>query len=217
MFENLKLNPIRPLKVISDFVTGPMKISSREDIVDQMIIDAVDQELNILANQCRENPSEFLKGIQNPDIALMDLLMVRTFYQVQLERANPDLSLLVVALADHNDRIPQLTYEDLVFHNPMDDDPRSFFKGEIGESEADFYRGHNLIEQRFEPLVHTLTDILEMCDRGIIDEKALALYIQLFKTNRKDLMMTLGKFHQISREGFMVFRSFFVEDEHKNR
>jgi len=52
----------------------------------------------------------------------------------------------------------------LIFINPLNQDPRLFFKGKVGISELDFYIGHNQIEQKFEPVINTMIDILKMCD-----------------------------------------------------
>ncbi len=64
-------------------------------------------------------------------IAVVDLLFLKAFYQVRLKKRNEELRTLAKAFAKHNNRIPQLTYEDLVLTNPLETDPRTFFIGNM--------------------------------------------------------------------------------------
>ncbi len=216
IFETLSITPIRPLGQISDFVASKMQVETGVEEFDPDLINQVDENLKILNKQCMEGARKFLDGVSHPDIALLDLLLLKTFYKVYLQKTNQDLNVLIDLIAFHNQRVPQLTYEDLILINPLDKDPRVFFKGKIANDESDFYRWHNLIEQKFEPVIHAVFDVLEKCDEWSFWDEENKMLIETFNHERQAAMVLLGKFHRIDSKDFLTFRKSFVKDEEKN-
>src|SRR5258708_2001293 len=84
------------------------------------------------------------------DIAAFDLKIVETGLTHSGVTPPERLTALVDTFSQATGRPPIITYEELIFVNPLDTDPRTFTTGEVGRAERDFYEGHHRIEGTME-------------------------------------------------------------------
>lgn len=79
------------------------------------------------------------------DVARLDLMMVEAGLRAVGGVCGPALGNFIMDMAQQTGQKPILSYQDLILSNPQGD-MRTFTNGAIGKQEADFYRGHVMIE-----------------------------------------------------------------------
>lgn len=213
LFEMLEKQKIRPLGAISDFVTWPMKQKSLDDMPS---FDGINEILHIIKKEADKFASDrwaYLYALKDPDIALLDLLYIKTFLKKKYDKSDGSLELLVDNIAEHNWRIPWLTYEDLIIINPIDNDPRTFFTGKLGYSELEFYKGHNIIEQHFDVAITSLWELMDMLDNSDSWQDNMQAKADVFLDAWRNCMKYLWKFHKLSKDDFTWFRGYFISDD----
>lgn len=107
------------------------------------------------------------------DVALLD---VKSLYVLATQCQNPELSelyrqeaLRAQSLLGRQSSIAQMTYEDIILNNPKDA-MRVFTSGEVAQSEASFYRGHQLIEDSLNSSIALMQDALHSGDASLLSE-----------------------------------------------
>lgn len=224
--------PNRPLRKISDFVVEQMPYYNSFSITPERaklienIFPIIDEEYLKFKND--EN-TYLEKNWKDQDLIYLDLIYLLNFLRRVLgenisfgenenvrdeDRAYPgfagieipkSLELFVHWLARHLNRIPHLTYEDLILNNPLDSDPRLFYSNEIANSEYLFYLWHNLIEKKFDEIIFDV--------KTIIDNPTAEIDINKIKKNRKETIKLLWKFYQLNKKDFNIFRTFYFWNE----
>jgi hypothetical protein len=195
--EGLERKPKRPLGSISDFVVETMPLLLELGV-----------EGDALASQCEMiiQKGEFLFDV-NADmpLATLDLIMMETAIVQTGGNPGEQLSKMVATLTDIQDRPSSLTYEDIILVNPLDDDPRLFTRGELGEAERSFYKVHQLIETNLAEPIAKITATLDTPSPSInlLDEESQRLVDLVAGT------MTLK--NDMKTEHFNGFRKFLGE------
>lgn len=130
---------IRPLREISDFVV-------------EKLPEMLEKPSEVLVTRAAFLLQEFwhgltladcINGVEEKDLALLDLKMLESGIVHSGLTPPQQLSELIDGLS--GSRLPSLSYEDLIFINPLHD-LRLFTCGIIGETEKFFYHSHRLIE-----------------------------------------------------------------------
>ncbi len=100
-----------------------------------------------------------------------------------------------------------LTYEDIVLNNPTND-KRVFTNGRIGQSEADFYEGHLLIEHELEKGIVLLRDAFEEASNNPLSP-VVAEALNQSQNSLKFLVEYTGRIgRDMSIEDFKYFRAY---------
>lgn len=215
LFEMLEKEKIRPLGAISDFVTWPMKQTSLDQNFNFDELHDILQLIRKESDKFAQSRWTYLHNLKEPEIALIDLLYLKTFLKKKHNKVDSSLEYLIDNIAQYNGRIPQLTYEDLIITNPIDNDPRTFFTGKLWYSELEFYKGHNIIEQHFDVAINHLWDLMEMLDNSDDMNNEMQEKANAFMAAWRTCMQYLGKFHSLSKEDFTLFRGYFIGDEER--
>lgn len=132
--------PQRPLGALSNFVVEQLPGACADSR-------ALPNDDTI--NQYSQAGSDLLKNCDSKAAvhALLDAVMLeQAFFQHDIQ-SPPALKRLIVQSAKQANSAPALTYEGLIFGNPLQSDPRVFSSGELGRTELLFYEVHLRIEQ----------------------------------------------------------------------
>jgi len=78
--DNLNIQPLRPFPTISSFVTGEMKLDSLDAAYDPAELEKLNREVDSILVQYIEQGTVFFKHLEDPDLALLDLLFLKAFY-----------------------------------------------------------------------------------------------------------------------------------------
>ena len=191
-----KKKKLRPLGIISDFVTDEMPGMKPDADRLRSIVDVV-RKLDI--------------QLDDAGLAILDIKMLHNFCTVaavetkdhRFELLRTEIADVLIATQQKIGREPvcHLTYQDIILNNPPED-MRTFLIGPEGRSESDFYRGHQLIEARLQSAI----DALLLVRQGVDMEKNL-------KTTQADIRAVKeGMFsfrHDLKKEHFTAFKPFF--------
>ena len=185
---------LRPLGSISDFVREEMPGMKPDFNRLRIIVDAV-KDIEI-------DPA-------NAALSILDIKMLHNFCIISAEKDERFESLreeraeMPIPERRQSGRAPvwHLTYEDVILNNPPED-MRTFLTGPEGQSEADFYRGHQLIEERLQSAI----DALKRVRQGIEMEKNLGAALVDVKAV-KEGMFAFRK--DLKREHFAAFKPYF--------
>lgn len=148
-------NPERPFEAFSSFVTEQMPrvlndIRGGKAHVEELIHAA---EVRI--------PEFRMSVFSNPkarDLAGLDAKMLEAAIVHSGGTPKRRLASFVDELAKVTGMKAAVTYEDLIFINPLKSDPRLFTTGEAGRAERDFYLGHRLLEDPLSEAVRKCKD-----------------------------------------------------------
>jgi tryptophan 2,3-dioxygenase len=212
LFESVvqERHPIRPLKAVSDFVVEQLPqrlIAIREgtDNVDELISTC---EM-LLVNSFSYTPSKQFGLDRELDqrLMLLDLLFLDSAIVHSGGVSGGRLTSLIEQLSQEADRIPALTYEDLVYAhtNPLLVDPRTFTNGVNGLSERDFYVGHMRVEEELQACVTMCHSVLKnQISQSHFDSvlRQVAQRVEVVK----EYMEMLGT--KMTPEHFRVFRQY---------
>jgi len=124
------------------------------------------------------------------------------------------LWVLINELSNINERVPQITYEDLIFVNPLHKDPRLFFDWKTGNAEYLFYYWHGLIEKHFNTIWEELFTILEEVDAWNFDVQSIKQKVTLLKDKWDECLNLLWTYHTMLRKHFSIFRELFLSKPH---
>jgi hypothetical protein len=178
-YENKVRTHNRPLGAVSDFVVKQMpgrlaEIQEGAGDIHSLVHDA---EL-VIAGLRPINLDRFLIDELAWDLAAFDLKLMETGIAQAARLLHSDakpptnLITMVNAFAKATDQPPTLTYEELIFINPLQD-RRTFTEGRTGLSEADFYEGHRRIESYMDEVLgyfERAIRILSQKGKGEVDE-----------------------------------------------
>ncbi len=89
------------------------------------------------------NPIKFQES--QLGVARLDLMMLEAGLRAHGLECGLSLGFLIKCLSDKTRQQPILSYQDVILNNPPSD-MRTFTNGACGKQEADFYRGHQMIE-----------------------------------------------------------------------
>ncbi len=108
------------------------------------------------------------------------------------------------------ERVPQITYEDLIFVNPLNSDPRLFFWWKTWNAEYLFYYGHGLIEKHFYQMVNNVIYLISNLENNTISENKITEITQKISWEWKQVLKLLGSYHRLLTDHFSVFRELFI-------
>lgn len=150
--EQINRIPVRPLGELSDFAAEelPRAIQTVRD--GAMPVEEFARQVDAFAQTAG---SSLELDERSVPLALHDATSIASALRVLKSEATflpeaadtPFLQELTRNLARMRGVIPYLSYEGLMFANPIDTDPRTFLAGELGAQELLFYKLHVLIEQ----------------------------------------------------------------------
>lgn len=149
--------PDRPFEALSSFVVKEMP-----QILDGIRAGRVHVDELVHAAEMRI-PVYRMSVFANPkarDLAGLDAKMLEAAIVHSGGLPKRGLAAFVDDLARATGMKAGITYEDLIFINPLKSDPRLFTTGEAGRAERDFYLGHRLLE---DPLGETV----EKCKKAV--------------------------------------------------
>lgn len=131
---------IRPLKRVSDFVveelTEMLETPSKALVAHvEFLLQEFKHELTL---------ADCITGAPDRDIALLDLKMLESGV-VHSGLTPPKQLVELIDRLTPSGTVPALTYEELIFVNPLHD-CRTFTRGDVGNTEKNFYVTHGLIE-----------------------------------------------------------------------
>jgi hypothetical protein len=111
-----------------------------------------------------------------------------------------------------------ITYEDLIFINPLKSDPRLFTTGEAGRAERDFYLGHRLLEDPLRQAVQKCKDASEVLQvrgkQGIVKAGTLLHEAQRLFIPVTSYTSQIGQ--NMSKESFKIFRQYLGGNTDRN-
>lgn len=140
------------------------------------------------------------------DIAMLDAKMMYVIAsKAELEDVAHDFREVILDGLKFMQRpaISQLTYEDIIFTNPQND-MRTFTKGTTGESEALFYRGHQIIERHLNDIIELLKTAHKTGEADFLD---MACQCVMAATSA---MKTVGS--ELNQSDYQVFRTYYDEN-----
>ncbi len=208
--EALQRKPERPLRTVSDFVVQGLP---------QMLVDIAQRKLSPgdLANLADDLVFN-QKGVafggmlnrRNKELAGLDVKMLEAGIVNAGGIPGRHLSNLVDQLSQETGMKPSVTYEDVIFINPLQTDPRLFTQGLIGRSERDFYLGHRLLEDSLSQAVsrcNEASQILSDQGKGGV-RKATQLITEASQIFKPVTSYTNHIGSAMSEEAFKVFRQY---------
>lgn len=215
--------PQRPLGLVSNFVVEklPLLVSSVDEgkhqsdalliaietILSSLEADTVGSLLSRASFQ-QESFAGRYPFDQQLDQAAFDLKILETVLVTYGLPVPDKLVSLVNQFSEATFQLPVITYEDLIYINPGSD-PRTFTRGEVGDSEYNFYLSHLRIEQTLEAVIRQVEYAAFQLEDNHNTNQALTELdraIQIFGTALAELK-TIGM--DMPRNNFAVFRKFF--------
>lgn len=146
------------------------------------------------------------------DLALFDLLIMDNA-RVRTIGPNSKLTGLIDRVAEMKGRPPIITYEDLIFINPLQTDCRTHTDGDVGRSERDFYVVHRGIESHLGVIIEVLKQSIDkLFLEGVGAVEGVYRDIHSAGLRWKDInegMDVLWK--EMSPDHFSAFRPYFLE------
>ena len=203
--DDVERKPIRPLGEVSDFVVYEMPkrltaVRKRNEDA-EALIDSIESLL------FKKNIEQILSDLdtEKKNIVVLDLRMLQSAVMHSNGAFSEKINKFYNSLSDMTMKPNILTYEDLVLNNPKKD-IRTFTEGFIGHSEASFYVGHQITEEKLEKVVRDLVSasqllILEFIDvpAADINKAAESLY---------GCAKFMGVFAEMKREDYCEFRPY---------
>lgn len=193
-----------PLGVVSGFVVEklPEKLKRiREEKLDVAeLVEYVEKLVGPIVKV-----TDFEHG-QARDRALLDLLFIESGIVHSGGTPGPLLTAFVNKLAVKASRVPGLTYEDLIFINPRNEDVRLFMCGDESYTERDFYEGHWRIER-------ILGQSIALCQEVFAEPESSRNSEKIFAATEG--VERVGEYTQqigmdMPREHFTVLRQYFM-------
>jgi hypothetical protein len=138
--------PNRPLGEVSDFVVEQMPARLAEIRAGRGDINSLVHDIELIVAELGQTTlDQTLADEQAQELAALDMKLMEAGI-VHSDGIPPEnLVTIVNAFANATDQLPSVTYEDLILINPSQD-KRTFTCGRAGQSEADFYEAHRIIE-----------------------------------------------------------------------
>ncbi|HLC66418.1 MAG TPA: hypothetical protein VJK52_02150, partial [Candidatus Nanoarchaeia archaeon] len=160
--EEVSRIPARPLGSLSDYVALQLPSAITAVRGGSTTITHTAKEFDALAEGIHD--IEQLRG-KDLALALFDATALASALRVLQSTTSADtptpetplLHELIKKLGRQRGLVPYLSYEGLIYSNPIDTDPRAFLGGDFGRQELLFYKLHALIEKEFLlqlPIVH---------------------------------------------------------------
>lgn len=144
------------------------------------------------------------------DLASLDAKMLEAAIVHSGGTPKKRLARLVDDLSRASHMKPGVTYEDLIFINPLTSDPRLFTTGEDGRAERDFYLGHRLLETPLGEVVKKCKDAAAVLGaqghRGIVKAGNLLQEAQQIFTPVTTYTHHIGK--DMGKDNFKTFRQY---------
>ena len=201
--------PNRPLGEMSDFIVEQMPARLAEIRGGTGDINSLAHEAeSMIADLSQTTLDQNLFDVQA--LAAFDMKLMEAGIVQSGGMPPENLVTTVNAFANATDQLPTVTYEDLVLINPPQD-RRTFTNGRAGQSEADFYEGHRIIEsymdevlRRFRWAIYFLSEQ----GKGGVDKANSALQKSLAQLHSiLKYVETIGM--DMNRDDFTLFRRYF--------
>lgn len=164
--EEISRTPHRPLGKLSEFAAIELPSAIAAVRSDNMNVSEIATQINELAGGIQD--FEKLDAHDLP-LALFDVTSLASALRVlrsehasaPKDNGTPALERLIKNLARQRGLVPYLSYEGLIFANPIDTDPRTFLDGDKGRQELLFYKMHALIETEFRRHLPAALDVIK--------------------------------------------------------
>lgn len=215
--QEIARTPDRPLGEISNFVTEtlPSKLAQiragNTDVLD------LSNFISGLLDNLDQNQIEYLLELSGPvtsfagsypydmrlALATLDLKMLEA--SIVHSGGIPDERLiqLVDKFSEGVGQLPVLTYEELVYVNPLQSDPRVFSLGDVSNHERDFYYGHRLIEAQLNNGIRHIHYLLNNNDVNVLRDMN---YINACVDRAVN---TMSMYHRVfNPDDFLEFRGY---------
>lgn len=205
--------PSRPLGSISNFVVEQMPVVLGDIRAGRTNGDILVGKSKLLLDSLP--PHTFDIAISDPskrDLAGLDLKMLEAGIIHSGLKPPEHLVQLVDRFANEGGQPSIVTYEDLIFINPLDTDPRTYTDGVVGKSERDFYIVHKRIEDVMEivngGLKETVIQLAQEGESGIPSAQVSLAEISAAFQSTLPAMDDVGD--QMPKEHFKEFRGYFT-------
>lgn len=204
--------PERPLGPVSTYVVMTMPHDLAEVREGRLAASSLAVKADILLGGITEKTLD--TTLHNPkkrDLATLDLTILEAGIVHSGAEPSEKLTMLVDTFSTRAERPPVVTYEDLIFTNPLGTDPRTYTSGSVGRSERDFYLTHLLIEDVMTEVNDNVKDTINQLDQQGISALAKAQErLSRIATRFQD---TLEPMHQVGtampKAHFDEFRIYF--------
>lgn len=199
----------RPLGKLSDFVV--------EKMADEFT--ATIQKCEKLLGDLSEDNIVGVMDSSERDLACLDAKMLEAFLARHGLPVSPQLVKLVNRLS--GDKVPVITYMEVILKNPTNDLRVFTVKGGIGDTEEKFYRTHKVVESHFDFAIEQVKKAIEDLVRGDVD--AANEELRLVQSSDHGLLKIVKQLMGLwdMKEGhFDAFRQYFLvtwNDFHSSR
>lgn len=175
--ERFQRQPIRPLSNVSDYVVTqfPQDLQGVREgyFTPQELSRSVTQQLLSLDPEKITHLNE-----REKEVAFLDLLMLQAGVGNSGGTPPEFLTGLIRRLAQELGVIPTLSYEALIYMNPLREDPRTFSSGSAGSAEVAFYEGHKAIEENLRHVNATISESLRTKRLGRGSVRTIATFVR---------------------------------------
>lgn len=174
--ETMERTPVRPLGDLSTYTATALPA----DLVKLEADSSSGAELVASFESLAERAESSLDGLEESHVplALFDASMlesvVRNKLPGQYENA-PKVRSLLSRLAEHRGIAPIISYEGLIYANPLQTDPRTFLSGKAGSEEISFYQIHMDIEKVFLNDLPQLRELIMRNPRDLTPEEFIGV------------------------------------------
>lgn len=212
-----RAEPMRPLGEVSDFVTEKMPallagihsgtLDTREYV--QTALNQASRGLNDIV------PIVNFPSHRMNSLAHLDACMLRESVLAHDDAANSEvLDALVRRTANLSNSAPALTYEGVIYANPITEDPRTFSEGNDAQAEMLFYECHRRIERNLAQTLFHLSALLRS-SAGSREKKAF-VYESLVPAIERVTADMGNLLVELPEESFGSFRRYFSPSSRRN-
>lgn len=207
--------PERPFEAFSSYVTEQMPRVLDDIRGGKAHVDELIQAAEVRVPEFR------MSVFANPaarDLAGLDAKMLEAAIVHSGGTPKRRLATFVDDLARATGMKAGVTYEDLIFINPLTSDPRLFTTGEEGRAERDFYLGHRLLEDPLGQAVMKCKEAVNLLGvqggRGILRAGNLLQEAQQIFMPVTTYTHHIG--HDMNKDSFKIFRQYLSGNPQRN-
>ena len=216
LFENGKnidteiRRPDRPLGELSDFVVTRMPGMLQDIRMGTSNVATLIDSAEEMVKEIKESRRVGLIDPDDLDLAGLDVKMVEAVIVSSGGSSGPQLTEMVNNFSHATDMLPGLTYEDLIFINPLETDPRTFTGGLVGRSERDFYLGHRILEGSLDTTIqHCIGAIRVLMQDGESGVAEATIFLKNAVQTFSPVISYTGRIGmRMPRDHFEVFRKY---------
>lgn len=194
----------RPLNGLSDYVTEDLP--SHLGRGDTLLIQRQTDSTSRLALAQLETGE---LNLSDRRLAHLDVHLLRAGLKARAIAIPESLKTLVGAVNERSTLPNGLTYQDLVFSNPLETDPRRLFEGSVGDSEQLFYEVHRSIEARAAQVILKTNALIDYSMEGSLKPGEMTAGIENILPDLDFILQEMDRlFINLSYKDFRTFRSY---------